>query len=35
VHPYSGEAGAIGAALVSLDWWEKGGQSQFRGFDVI
>ena len=25
VHPYSGEAGAIGAALVSLDWWEKGG----------
>jgi predicted CoA-substrate-specific enzyme activase len=35
VHPYSGEAGAIGAALVSLDWWEKGGVSQFRGFDVI
>ena len=35
VHPYSGEAGAIGAALVSLDWWEKGGQSKFRGFDVI
>ncbi len=26
VHPYSGEAGAIGAALVSLDWWEKGGR---------
>jgi len=35
VHPYSGEAGAIGAALVSLDWWEKGGVSEFRGFDVI
>jgi predicted CoA-substrate-specific enzyme activase len=35
VHPYSGEAGAIGAALVSLDWWEKGGKTQFRGFDVI
>lgn len=35
VHPYSGEAGAIGAALVSLDWWEKGGQSRFRGFEVI
>ena len=35
VHPYSGEAGAIGAALVSLDWWEKGGRSEFRGFDVI
>jgi len=35
VHPYSGEAGAIGAALVSLDWWEKGGRSKFRGFDVV
>src|SRR6202166_978955 len=35
VHPYSGEAGAIGAAMVSLDWWEKGGKSAFRGFDVI
>ncbi len=35
VHPYSGEAGAIGAALVSLDWWEKGGVSKFRGFDVV
>ncbi|HZL85743.1 MAG TPA: BadF/BadG/BcrA/BcrD ATPase family protein [Candidatus Krumholzibacteria bacterium] len=35
VHPYSGEAGAIGAALVALDWWENGGQSAFRGFDTI
>ena len=35
VHPYSGEAGAIGAALVALDWWKKGGHSRFRGFDVI
>jgi len=35
VHPYSGEAGAIGAALVSLDWWKAGGRSRFRGFDVI
>ena len=35
VHPYSGEAGAIGAALVSLEWWEKGGRTQFRGFDII
>jgi predicted CoA-substrate-specific enzyme activase len=35
VHPYSGEAGAIGAALVSLDWWNAGGRSRFRGFDVI
>jgi predicted CoA-substrate-specific enzyme activase len=35
VHPYSGEAGAIGAALVSLDWWESGGRSKFRGFDII
>jgi hypothetical protein len=35
VHPYSGEAGAIGAALVALDWWDDGGQSKFRGFDAI
>jgi predicted CoA-substrate-specific enzyme activase len=35
VHPYSGEAGAIGAALVGIDWFERGGQSCFRGFDVI
>lgn len=35
VHPYSGEAGAIGAALVALDWWESGGESKFRGFDAI
>src|SRR5438876_222235 len=35
VHPYSGEAGAIGAALVALEWAEKGGQTAFRGFDAI
>ena len=35
VHPYSGEAGAIGAALVALEWAEKGGRSAFRGFDQI
>jgi predicted CoA-substrate-specific enzyme activase len=35
VHPYSGEAGAIGAALVALEWWEQGGQTSFRGFDAI
>ena len=35
VHPYSGEAGAIGAALVALDWWKNGGKSRFRGFDAI
>jgi hypothetical protein len=35
VHPYSGEAGAIGAGLVALDWWQRGGQSAFRGFGVI
>ena len=27
VHPYSGEAGAIGAGLVALDWWKNGGRS--------
>ncbi|MBS1849917.1 MAG: activase [Acidobacteria bacterium] len=35
VHPYSGEAGAIGAALVALDWWERGGRTGFRGFEVV
>ena len=35
VHPHSGEAGAIGAALVALEWWEKGGRSEFRGFEAI
>ncbi len=35
VHPYSGEAGAIGAALVALEWWQKGGRTGFRGFDAI
>ena len=35
VHPYSGEAGAIGAALVALDWWAAGGKTSFRGFDAI
>jgi len=35
VHPYSGEAGAIGAALIAHEWWERGGRTHFRGFDVI
>ena len=30
-----GEAGAIGAALVALDWWNNGGRTVFRGFDSI
>jgi predicted CoA-substrate-specific enzyme activase len=35
VHPYSGEAGAIGAALCAMDWTEKGHPSRFRGFEAI
>ena len=36
VHPYSGEAGAIGAALVALDWSEDSGErTHFRGFDEV
>ena len=35
VHPYSGEAGAIGAALVARDWWRAGGRSRFRSYDVV
>ncbi|MCS6926136.1 MAG: activase [Candidatus Binatia bacterium] len=35
VHPYSGEAGAIGAALCALERWESGEPTRFRGFAVI
>jgi predicted CoA-substrate-specific enzyme activase len=35
VHPHPGEAGAIGAALVATDWWQRGGRTRFRGFDSI
>jgi predicted CoA-substrate-specific enzyme activase len=35
VHPYSGEAGAIGAALCARDWMKQGKASSFRGYDVI
>jgi hypothetical protein len=35
VHPYSGEAGAIGVALCALQRWKEGEQTRFRGFDVI
>jgi len=35
LHPYSGEAGAIGAALCAADWRRAGAPSRFRGFDTI
>ena len=35
LHPYSGEAGAIGAALCAADWRAAGGDTRFRGFDAI
>ncbi len=35
VHPYSGEAGAIGAALCALEAYCPGCPSSFRGFDQI
>ena len=35
VHPYSGEAGAIGAALCAVEWARTGQPSRFRGFDTI
>jgi predicted CoA-substrate-specific enzyme activase len=35
LHPYSGEAGAIGAALCAVDWRERGGTTRFRGFDTV
>src|SRR5712691_12762234 len=37
LHPYSGEAGAIGAALCAADWRAGGSgrTSRFRGFEAI
>ena len=35
VHPYSGEAGAIGAALCAGDIQRPGIRSSFRGYEVI
>jgi predicted CoA-substrate-specific enzyme activase len=35
LHPYSGEAGAIGAALCAADWRRAGQPSRFRGFEAI
>ncbi|PYM96094.1 MAG: activase [Candidatus Rokuibacteriota bacterium] len=35
LHPYSGEAGAIGAALCAADWLRHGNASRFRGFATI
>ena len=35
VHPYCGEAGAIGAALLAAERMDSGLPSRFRGFDAI
>jgi predicted CoA-substrate-specific enzyme activase len=35
IHPYSGEAGAIGAALCARETLASDAPSRFRGFDVI
>jgi predicted CoA-substrate-specific enzyme activase len=35
VHPYCGEAGAIGAALCAGDMMKPGASTRFRGYDVI
>jgi hypothetical protein len=35
LHPYSGEAGAIGAALCAADWRKNHDASGFRGFETI
>jgi predicted CoA-substrate-specific enzyme activase len=35
VHPYSGEAGAIGAALCAGEMMKPGASTRFRGYDVI
>jgi predicted CoA-substrate-specific enzyme activase len=35
VHPYPGEAGAIGAALCALAWASAARPTRFRGFDTV
>jgi hypothetical protein len=35
IHPYSGEAGAIGAALSARETLQRRTSSRFRGFEVI
>jgi predicted CoA-substrate-specific enzyme activase len=35
VHPYPGEAGAIGAALCAAEHAQSGAATRFRGYDVI
>ncbi|TVS00591.1 MAG: activase, partial [Rhodospirillales bacterium] len=35
IHPYAGEAGAIGAALAARDAWHEDRPSRFRGFDAV
>jgi len=35
IHPYSGEAGAIGAALCAADAAAGGSRSRFRGFAAV
>jgi hypothetical protein len=35
VHPYPGEAGAIGAALCALEQRQKSESTRFRGFAAI
>ncbi|HUG52964.1 MAG TPA: BadF/BadG/BcrA/BcrD ATPase family protein [Vicinamibacteria bacterium] len=35
VHPYSGEAGAVGAALCGIERGRRGRPSRFRGFAAV
>lgn len=35
IHPHSGEAGAIGAALCAMEAWDREKPSRFRGFETI
>jgi predicted CoA-substrate-specific enzyme activase len=35
IHPHSGEAGAIGAALCALEAWREDAPSRFRGFEAV
>jgi hypothetical protein len=35
VHPYPGEAGAIGAGLCAIDEYKRGTKTRFRGFQIV
>ncbi|ADC88860.1 CoA-substrate-specific enzyme activase [Thermocrinis albus DSM 14484] len=35
LHPFPGEAGALGVALLALEYYRRGNKSNFRGFPLL